>query len=1140
MGLRLRILLGFILVLGSSSFFMFKQVNAQDVPRSPPKSSLPPQVGIFNDPPPDPTSLLPKSVMDKLTKSVDDITTQVANNYSFCIKNAQADRENTFDINRNPGFLTNCALQLGVSFIDRVCKKSEIVFYFQQIRTIKFPGAPPNSNCNHESWTAACEPGWSGVLDANVSDSAPVDVIPMRVADPQPCCPGFFCPRGLTCMMPCPLGAYCPMATFNETTASCEPYGYQLSPKSNVSCGSADLWLTFGDSEGMYCEAGSFCPSTTNKTTCSSDHYCRAGSTSQSKCSLLSQCGGEGTESQNLKVSGILLLVIIFVFLLVVYNCSEQLLHIRQRRKNRDREIAAREARDRLTSRVTAAERWRLAAVKALKTRTMSWKRTWSTREGSEPGPIAEPPTKAHHKPTKSSPFPQLQVTPIKGDQDSEEQDFYLLKRSKTDMVHYPTAWSDDQITAEPPANASVTQGDLYDIAVDEEAANAVQDYEVKSESTKPSQMRHTRTQAYKYAYGQIEMERQSLEMKDLGDVVGSHGFRNMMEGSGRFRIELSFLDLSLFLKGSGKRILSHVSGKFSPCRVTAVMGPSGAGKTTFLNALAGKYTGSRIEGHVLINGQPGSIQSYKKIIGFVPQDDIVHGSLTVEENLWFSAKYRLPMGLAKPDRVLIVERIINTLGLSHIRDSLVGTVEKRGISGGQRKRVNVAMELVIEPSLLILDEPTSGLDSTSSRLVLQALRREALWGVNVAVVLHQPSYGLFRMFDDVMFLAKGGWTVYLGPVDEVESYFAALGFKVPDRINPPDYFMDVLEGVEKHQTDEDFDITTLPTMWMCQKGYRIPPELESPPPNPLHATRSGRIAALRKTFSQDVFDDFRAHLLMAWDSFATSFSRVKDLSGRRTPGFFRQYRLIVRRVAKQRFREPRLFAQDNIILLLAGICMGVTADWTDSNLGAKGYTYTIIAISLLVMIASLRTFQMDKINFWRESASGINRLSFFLAKDTVDHFSTVIRPLVYLSMFYFFNDPRSSFAANYVITLGLVYCVTGISYILAILMNPAPAQLSSVFVPVVATLVVIGSRSGIMSKIANLSFAEWALEAFVITNAERYTGVWLITRCGVMANKGYRIGDKYYCVAVLFIYGVAARIVALACLFLCNRNRQK
>lgn len=99
----------------------------------------------------------------------------------------------------------------------------------------------------------------------------------------------------------------------------------------------------------------------------------------------------------------------------------------------------------------------------------------------------------------------------------------------------------------------------------------------------------------------------------------------------------------------------------------------------------------------------------------------------------------RLSADLPKEEKVLVVERVIESLGLQAIRDSLVGTVERRGISGGQRKRVNVGLEMVMEPSLLILDEPTSGLDSSSSQLLLRALRREALEGVNICMVLHQP-----------------------------------------------------------------------------------------------------------------------------------------------------------------------------------------------------------------------------------------------------------------------------------------------------------------------------------------------------------------------------------------------------------------
>lgn len=110
---------------------------------------------------------------------------------------------------------------------------------------------------------------------------------------------------------------------------------------------------------------------------------------------------------------------------------------------------------------------------------------------------------------------------------------------------------------------------------------------------------------------------------------------------------------------------------------------------------------------------------------------------------------------MPKPDKVLVVERVIEALGLGAVRDSLVGTVEKRGISGGQRKRVNVGLEMVMEPSLLILDEPTTGLDSASSQLLLKALRREAREGVNICMVLHQPRYALSLSLSNFTTLQK-------------------------------------------------------------------------------------------------------------------------------------------------------------------------------------------------------------------------------------------------------------------------------------------------------------------------------------------------------------------------------------------------
>jgi len=149
---------------------------------------------------------------------------------------------------------------------------------------------------------------------------------------------------------------------------------------------------------------------------------------------------------------------------------------------------------------------------------------------------------------------------------------------------------------------------------------------------------KESHSQMFAYAYGQIEKER-ALGYKDRSPGADQTG--EVVIRKKRFEIELAFEDLSLVLKGSKKKILSNVTGKMSPGKITAIMGPSGAGKTTFLNGLAGKSTNTHTTGQVLINGKSGSIYSYKRIIGFVPQDDIVHGNLSVEENLWFSASYR-------------------------------------------------------------------------------------------------------------------------------------------------------------------------------------------------------------------------------------------------------------------------------------------------------------------------------------------------------------------------------------------------------------------------------------------------------------------------------------------------------------------
>ncbi|PWA73538.1 AAA+ ATPase domain-containing protein [Artemisia annua] len=175
------------------------------------------------------------------------------------------------------------------------------------------------------------------------------------------------------------------------------------------------------------------------------------------------------------------------------------------------------------------------------------------------------------------------------------------------------------------------------------------------------------------------------------------------------------------------------------------------------------------------------------------------------------------------------------------------------------------------------------------------------------------------------------------------------------------------------------------------------------------------------------------------------------------------------------------------VILLLAGTCLGTMAKVTDDTFGATGYQYTVIAVSLLCMIGALRTFSLDKLQYKRESSSGMNSLSYFLSKDTMDHINTILKPLVYLCLFYFFNYPRSTFGSYYLVLVCLVYCVTGIAYTLAISPEFSQAQLWSVLLPVVLTLIANQSKDAAASVITPFVFPKWALEAFIIANAKEY-----------------------------------------------------
>ncbi|XP_073298650.1 ABC transporter G family member 9 [Primulina huaijiensis] len=253
--------------------------------------------------------------------------------------------------------------------------------------------------------------------------------------------------------------------------------------------------------------------------------------------------------------------------------------------------------------------------------------------------------------------------------------------------------------------------------------------------------------------------------------------------------------------KAEDKQILKGVSGAVLPGEMLAMLGPSGSGKTTLLTALGGRL-GGRLAGNITYNGMPFS-NAMKRSTGFVTQDDALYPHLTVTETLVYTALLRLPRTLTKQEKVQQAEAVITQLGLSRCKDSIIGGPLMRGVSGGERKRVSIGQELLINPSLIFLDEPTSGLDSTTAQRIVSKLWELSNGGRTIVMTIHQPSSRLYYMFHKVLLLSEGN-PLYFGKGSEALDYFASVGFAPSVAMNPADFLLDLANGVSTADSNED------------------------------------------------------------------------------------------------------------------------------------------------------------------------------------------------------------------------------------------------------------------------------------------------------------------------------------------------
>ncbi|XP_047944619.1 pleiotropic drug resistance protein 1-like [Salvia hispanica] len=250
--------------------------------------------------------------------------------------------------------------------------------------------------------------------------------------------------------------------------------------------------------------------------------------------------------------------------------------------------------------------------------------------------------------------------------------------------------------------------------------------------------------------------------------------------------------------------LLKGVSGAFRPGVLTALMGVSGAGKTTLMDVLAGRKTGGYIEGDIKISGYPKNQATFARISGYCEQNDIHSPNVTIYESLVYSAWLRLPQEVDEKTKKVFVDEVMDLVELTPLREALVGLPGVSGLSTEQRKRLTIAVELVANPSIIFMDEPTSGLDARAAAIVMRTVRNTVNTGRTVVCTIHQPSIDIFEAFDELFLMKRGGEEIYVGPLGRQSAhlinYFEAIDGvpKIKDGINPATWMLEVTTSAQE------------------------------------------------------------------------------------------------------------------------------------------------------------------------------------------------------------------------------------------------------------------------------------------------------------------------------------------------------
>ncbi|XP_068177969.1 broad substrate specificity ATP-binding cassette transporter ABCG2d [Antennarius striatus] len=502
--------------------------------------------------------------------------------------------------------------------------------------------------------------------------------------------------------------------------------------------------------------------------------------------------------------------------------------------------------------------------------------------------------------------------------------------------------------------------------------------------------------------------------------------------------------------KNSPREILTDLNGIMRP-GLNAILGPTGSGKSSFMDILAARKHPSGLSGEVLIDKMPQP-PNFKCLSGYVVQDDVVMGTLTVRENLRFSAALRLPTSVPQSEKETRVTQLIEELGLTMVADCRVGTELTRGISGGERKRTNIGMELIIDPSVLFLDEPTTGLDASTANSVLLLLKRMANHGRTIIMSIHQPRYSIYRLFDSLTLLVNGRM-VYHGPATNALDYFASNGYLCEPHNNPADFFLDIING---------HSISTSKTE--MQKNLDSEEVVSS--------KQSIEERLVEEYNNSSYYSHTRAELeciVKEKGCFSYSQSHTTTYNS----SFFHQLRWVLKRTFQNEMLNPQTsVAQLGVNILLAvivgAIYFGVKQDQSGIQ-NRMGAFFFIITHQCFSTVSAAELFIIERSLFVHEYISGYYRVSvFFLSKIVSDAIGRTIASVSFCCIIYFMMGLKSTAAAFFIFTL----TVTQVSYTataltLAIAADQTIVALASILMTI--TFVFMMIFSGLLVNIPSI-----------------------------------------------------------------------